>query len=166
MSRMHTAALRQFGRLPASIRYRIVGLTSPSYRIGTVAVIITDDGRVLLVQHTYRNGWGLPGGMIGWREEPIETVKREIEEEVNLLVEEVGPTHVEHMRKPRRVEWYFDLRLAEGCLDSDAKVNSPEIEEVRWFALDDLPPLEKEASTVRRAMLEIAGRRFPGKLKL
>ena len=166
MRGLYASALRLFGRLPVFIRHRVVGMTSPAYRIGTVAVIITDDGRVLLVQHTYRNGWRLPGGMIGWREEPLETIKREIKEEVNLVVEEVGPNHVEHMGRPRRVEWYFDLQLAEGCLDSDAKISSPEIDEVRWFALDDLPPLERETPTAHRALLEIAGRRFPGVLKL
>jgi len=166
MSRIYARVLRQFGRMPAPVRHKIVGLTSPSYRIGTVAVIITDSGSVLLVKHTYRNGWGLPGGMMGWREEPLAAIEREVREEVGLRVEPVGPPHVEHMAKHRRVEWYFDLRLSDGCVEADAKVNSPEIEEVRWFPLGDLPRLERETPTTARALAEITGRRFPGRLRL
>jgi len=89
MSRIYARVLRQFGRMPAPVRHKLVGLTSPSYRIGTVAVIITDTGSVLLVKHTYRNGWGLPGGMMGWREEPLAAIEREVQEEVGLRVEPV-----------------------------------------------------------------------------
>lgn len=153
--------LRQFGRLPMSLRHFIVGRTSPAYRVGTIAVITTDDGRVLLARHSYRHGWGLPGGMLGWNEEPLETIHREVEEELGLKVAVGGPDVVEHRRTPRRIEWYFDLRLAEGMTPEDAVANSPEIEEVGWFAVDDLPELEKFGDVTSLVVPQIFARRFP-----
>lgn len=148
--------LRLFGRLPLRARHLIVGWTSPAYRVGTVAVI-RHDGRILLARHSYRNGWGLPGGMIGWREEPEDTIVREMSEEVSLSVRIVGKPVAMHRREPRRIEYFYDLRL-DGCTPQDAHPSSPEIEEVRWFEAADLPRLEKDDSISIDALNEIFSR--------
>lgn len=157
-SGFYAAALRQFGRLPESLRHWVVGRSSPAYRIGTVAVIRDDEGRVLLARHSYRRGWGLPGGMIGWREEPEETIVREVAEELNLRAVTDGDAHVEHRRRPRRLEFFYVMRLVDGCTPADARPSSPEIEEVRWFALDEFPQLEKDDSVSLRALRAVIER--------
>ncbi|MGW1976539.1 NUDIX domain-containing protein [Streptomyces sp. NPDC001889] len=48
------------------------------------AVIRDPDGRVLLVDPDYKNGWDLPGGMAEANEPPTETVRRELREELAL----------------------------------------------------------------------------------
>ncbi len=163
IDRLHRLALRGFGLLPETVRHWMVALTSPSYRVGTVGVILSDDGRVLLARHTYRRGWGLPGGMIGWSEEPADTIIREIEEETGLRVAVAGPPHVEHARRPRRVEWFFDLRL-DGGVPEDATPTSAEIAGVEWFPLDALPELEKKTPSTHTALTTFAERHFPGRL--
>jgi len=163
IAKIYGLLLRQFGRLPVSVRHRIVGFTSPAYRVGTAAILLSEAGELLLVKHSYRDGWGLPGGMIGWKEEPRDTIVREVREELGISVAEAGEPHIEHARASRRIEWFFDLRL-DGLTVEDVKINSPEIEELRWFPLDDLPLLEKKSPSIARALEIIAERHFPSRL--
>lgn len=52
---------------------------------GVSAIVDDDEGRVLLVRHSYQPGWHLPGGGVGAREPPAEAILRELQEEVGLL---------------------------------------------------------------------------------
>lgn len=67
-------------------------LGRPKFSAGVVGVIFDAEGRVLLVEHVFHpyNPWGLPGGWVEWREHPAQTIRRELEEELGLIVE-VGP---------------------------------------------------------------------------
>ena len=131
---------RQFGRLPESWRHFIVGRTTPAHRVGTAAVV-RDGDRFLLARHSYRQGWSLPGGMLGWSEHPNQTIVREIEEEVGLRTVVAAEPYMYWLRRPRRVELVYELALADGVAAEDASPQSPEIEEVRWFIESDPPAL-------------------------
>ncbi|MCM2393521.1 NUDIX domain-containing protein [Streptomyces albipurpureus] len=48
------------------------------------AVIRDADGRVLLVEPSYKNGWDLPGGMAEANEPPVDALRRELREELAL----------------------------------------------------------------------------------
>jgi 8-oxo-dGTP diphosphatase len=139
------ALYRQFGRLPESWRHFIVGHSSPAHRVGTAAVV-RDGGRVLLARHSYRKGWALPGGMMGWSEHPADTIVREVAEEVGLATVVAEEPYVYWLRRPRRVEFLYELSLAPGASAGDVAARSPEIEEVRWFAEDDLPDLSPKTT--------------------
>ena len=49
---------------------------------------VNDADEFLLVEHVFhpRLPWGLPGGWIGFNEDPVKTVQREIQEELGLDV--------------------------------------------------------------------------------
>jgi 8-oxo-dGTP diphosphatase len=51
-------------RVPRLVRRWIVRLAAPSFTVGAACVIERDDGALLLVRLVYRDGWGLPGGLI------------------------------------------------------------------------------------------------------
>ena len=53
---------------------------------GVRAVIVNNNGEVLLVQHTYAKGWFLPGGGVKNSETLEEAIKRELREEVGITV--------------------------------------------------------------------------------
>ncbi len=66
----------------------LTGLRAPS---ATVAV--WHGGRVLLVRHSYRRGWGLPGGHLRHGEAPAAGAARELYEELGIAAahEELVP---------------------------------------------------------------------------
>ncbi|WP_051451894.1 NUDIX domain-containing protein [Actinospica robiniae] len=59
----------------------------PAVYVGAGALITDEDGRVLLVNPTYKPGWEIPGGAMDPDEYPRETVRRELAEELGLALE-------------------------------------------------------------------------------
>ncbi|GGQ79518.1 NUDIX domain-containing protein [Couchioplanes azureus] len=55
-------------------------------RVSSGAVFFDDDGRVLLVDPTYKDFWNLPGGAVDAGESPREACIREVREELGLSV--------------------------------------------------------------------------------
>ena len=141
---------RVFGLLPRWARDRLIGWSSPAHRVGVVGHVRDEDGRVLLVRHSYRPGWGLPGGMLGWSERPRDAVTRELWEECGIRTRHNGRPLPVYTHRPRRIMLVYDLRLQPDVGPDDAVPSSPEIEMVRWFApaeLDDLD-LSRTASLI------------------
>ncbi|MGW1326709.1 NUDIX domain-containing protein [Streptomyces antibioticus] len=60
--------------------------TQPRKRVAADLLLRDVEGRVLLVNPTYKPGWDLPGGMAEANEPPEETVVRELREELGLEV--------------------------------------------------------------------------------
>ena len=149
-------ALQLFRRLPVKARRRVVRTIAPSYTVGSICVIGRDDGRVLLVRLSYRNSWGLPGGLLKRGENPEQAALREVKEESTLEVELLGDPAVVVDSVAQRVDVVFRARPARGVDPQSAVAASPEIVEVAWFPEDALPDLQHEASG---AMVALARRR-------
>ena len=145
-------ALLVWRRLPRFLRRWIVRLFAPSFTVGAVCLIERDDGRVLLVQQVYRSAWGVPGGLIKRNEDVAACAKREVLEEVGVPIELVGEPAVVVDAPPQRVDVAYRARLADGASPDDVGPRSPEIREVRWFALDELPQLQHEAVSALAAL--------------
>ncbi|MGH9110792.1 MAG: NUDIX hydrolase [Acidimicrobiales bacterium] len=146
-ARIQTLLLRLWGRVPRLVRRWIVRVLAPSYTVGAACVIERDDGAVLLVRLVYRNGWGLPGGLVNRREDIASCGRREVLEEIGLPVELVGEPAVVVDARPQRVDVVFRARPADGVDPGSARPRSAEVTEVRWFPVDELPQLQPEAVT-------------------
>lgn len=66
-----------------------VRLIVPWHYVGAVGAIFNEAGQVLVMEHVFRPHfpWGLPGGWVERGEDPAETVRREVEEELALAIE-------------------------------------------------------------------------------
>jgi len=66
-----------------------VRLVTPRHYVGAVGAIFNEAGQVLVMEHVFRPHfpWGLPGGWVERGEDPAETVRREVEEELALAIE-------------------------------------------------------------------------------
>lgn len=142
----HRLLLSLYRRLPTLGRRWVVRALWPKYTVGAMCVIERDDGAVLLLRQHYRNGWGVPGGLLKRREDPASAAKREVLEEVGLAVELEGEPAVVVDERAQRVDIVFRARPAAGSSPDDARPRSGEIDEVQWCRPDALPDLQFETS--------------------
>lgn len=95
---------------------------------------------MLLVQHTYgRLNWELPGGGSGPGEAPDETARRELAEETGLRAEldHLTGVYFEPGHDPGpMLHFVFKCRWHERL---EPVASSPEVSDVGYWALDDLP---------------------------
>jgi ADP-ribose pyrophosphatase YjhB (NUDIX family) len=147
--RVHRTLLRLFRRLPNRLRLAAVHALNPSYTVGAMCAIRRDDGSLLLVRHSYRPRWAIPGGLCRPREEVADGARREVREEVGLDVELVGEPAVVVDPYERRVDVVFAARPLDGTVAASA---SAEIVESRWFAPDHLPDLQHETVSALGAL--------------
>ena len=150
------ALLRVWRHVPRRVRRWVVRVAAPSFTVGAACVVERDDGEILLVRLTYRDGWGLPGGLIKRREDVAVCARREVGEEVGLDVELLGAPAVVVDSRPQRIDVVFRARPAAGTDAASAAPRSPEIREVRWFAADALPALQHEAVSALMALASSA----------
>src|SRR5258708_38686600 len=75
-------------RFPGWMCHVFLRVLNPSFMVGAMALIQDDQGRILIVEHTYRRDvpWGLPGGWLKHAESPETGLTREVLEETGLHV--------------------------------------------------------------------------------
>ena len=116
--------------------------------VAVTAVVVNDQGELLLQKRTDNDLWGLPGGAMNTGESIGQAVIREVKEETSLDVEPTGvvgiysdPGHIiAYADGEVRQEFSicFSARIAGGL----AAVSDQESTEVRFIkpsALDELP---------------------------
>lgn len=106
--------------------------------IGVKALIIDAAGRVLLVEHTYVEGWHLPGGGVAMGENPKAAVIREIKEETGLVVVGEPELFSVYTHKAYGACDYPILYVVRQ-FSIQPKQPCHEIKQIGWFALDQLP---------------------------
>lgn len=123
-------------------------------RIGVRGIVLDQEGRVLLVRHSYGSeGWGFPGGGPGRRERLADTIVREVREEtgVRCQVENLlGIYDSFHEGKSDHVA-LFICRAPGG---SQPRPTSPEIVASAFFPFDNLPPQASQGTRRRLAELQ------------
>jgi ADP-ribose pyrophosphatase YjhB (NUDIX family) len=104
--------------------------------VGVRALIIKGE-KTLLVKHSYRPLWYMPGGGVDAKETGIQAVRRELEEEVNISCENFelfGFYHSEQEHHDDYVALYV-THLSEDKY----KIDEQEIAQANWFSFDELP---------------------------
>jgi 8-oxo-dGTP diphosphatase len=122
--------------LPRSVRRTAVRVTQQKFTATAGAIIFDGDGRILLLDHVFRpaSGWGIPGGFISHGEQPEETLRREIREEVGIEIDDVELAFVRTLKAVDQVEIFFRCR-ARG----EPKPQALEIRRHGWYSPEDLP---------------------------
>ena len=151
-AQLHTLVLKGFRRLPRKARRLVVRFGTPNYSVGAIC-LIERDNELLLVRQAYRSHWGAPGGLLKWGEEALAGMRREVVEEIGIDVEVMGEPTVVVAPDPQRVDIVFRARPSVGAAEPHPR--SPEIIDVRWFPLDDLPELQEELAAALRVASDV-----------
>ncbi len=112
-----------------------------------IAVVMDDEGQVLLGRRTDTGSWALPGGIIEPGEQPANAAVRECFEETGIVAAPEKLTSVTvsqpvTYRNGDQVQ-YIELTFRCRAVGGEARVNDEESLEVRWHALHELPDLDE-----------------------
>ncbi|MEU8586013.1 NUDIX domain-containing protein [Streptomyces sp. NPDC048664] len=114
---------------------------------GVTAIVLDDDGRVLLGRRTDTRRWSVIGGIPDPGEQPAACAVREVHEETAVrcvpervvLVQALEPVTYGN----GDVCQYMDITFRCRAVGGEARVNDDESVEVGWFTLDALPDLNE-----------------------
>ena len=121
---------------------------------GVSAVVVDDDGRVLLGRRVDNGRWAVISGILEPGEQPAVAAAREVLEETGVTVEVQGlaaavtDDHVVEYPNGDRAQ-YLDLTFACRPVAGTARVADDESTDVGWFSPDDLPGPMVETSRDR-----------------
>lgn len=107
--------------------------------LGVRVLVENEKGEVLLVKHTYVEGWYLPGGGVETHDTMAETAIKELREEVGFEV--MGEPHLLGMYKNNSASKrdHVALYKVDQWREAEAFKPNREIAEIGFFALDALP---------------------------
>ncbi|MDP2124447.1 MAG: NUDIX domain-containing protein [Parvibaculum sp.] len=129
---------------------------------GVRAMVFDAEGRVLLVRHTYIAGWYLPGGGVERGETMLTSLKRELDEEVGVLLHGVPRLAGLFANFREFKSDHVALYVLEHGVYEHVPRKSPEIAEAGFFALAELP--EAISVSTRRRIAEVVEGRAPDEL--
>ncbi|AZE53396.1 Nudix hydrolase family protein [Pseudomonas synxantha] len=98
------------------------------------ALLICPDGQTLLVRKRGTQAFMQPGGKIDAGEQPFEALVRELQEELNLLIDPSEAVYLGEFSAPAANEPGFTVQAELFQVPIDVPVApAAEIEEVRWI---------------------------------
>lgn len=106
----------------------------------TVASVLDDDGKLLLIYDADDDAWMLPGGTLQPGESLAESVVREVREEAGVEIEPVRPHSAVEVgctdgeREASFTVVGFEARASSTTVGTDLGVEDESITEAAWFA--------------------------------
>jgi len=121
----------------------------PEFVIGVFAVILDEQGRVLLGHRTDYDLWNLPGGTLEHGETPWDGLRREVMEETGLEVEVLNLTGIYSKPDKNEVVLTFICKRTGGSF-----VDNEESDKIDYFDINILPEniSQKHVERIRDAI--------------
>ncbi|MFB8764634.1 NUDIX domain-containing protein [Nocardiopsis alba] len=124
--------------------------------VGVTAVVLDDDGAVLLHRRSDDGRWATPGGILEPGEQPARAVVREVREEtgVEVRVERLATVIAQEPYTYPNGDRVQFLDLAFRCrpIGGEPRVDGDESLEVAWFAPEEMPRMaERILERIRHA---------------
>jgi 8-oxo-dGTP pyrophosphatase MutT (NUDIX family) len=123
-------------------------------------IILDEDNRILL-QHRTDNGlWSHPGGAVELGETVEEAVRREIYEETEIQLDQIEFFKIysgesQHCIYPNGDEVYFvNVIYTSRSFFGEAVTDNDENLEVKFFEIDDLPPMSSSNRNIIEEVVE------------
>lgn len=101
--------------------------------------LIINNGKVLLVKHTYLPEWYLPGGGLKVGETFEKALKREIKEELGIAVKNFRPFGTYINTKEGKIDTEKIYLIKENIDTAKMALDNRETRELKFFKLNSLP---------------------------
>jgi 8-oxo-dGTP diphosphatase len=123
--------------LTSGMQWPLLWVINRKFLVGVMAIAFDDEGRVLVLHHTYRrrHPWGLPGGWLGAGETPASGALRELREETGFEGEVEALVAVGGGVPRSEIGIAYLVRITGGRFRPNAEVDAHAFAE-----LDALPP--------------------------
>jgi len=113
------------------------------------ALVLDDKGRILLARRAVEpdlGHWDIPGGFLEEGEHPLDGLKRELREETGLEVEplELLGIWMDRYGGDSTAEATLNLYWIARVVSGDPQ-SADDVDELHWFAPDELPPPDELA---------------------
>lgn len=122
--------------------------------LGVRAAVLTPDGRIFLVRHTYTPGWHLPGGGVEVGETLAEALAKELREEALITPTAPPVLHGMYFNRGASRRDHVAVFVVRQFRVDGVKQPDREIAEAGFFAFEALP--EETTPATRRRLAEIA----------
>ena len=110
-------------------------------------ILLINDGKILLVKHTYQPDWYTIGGGVESGETPRQALERELKEEVGVTLNTPPELFSVYYSQNEKRDDYVIFYIGHAC--TQEIVTSPEIAEQKWFPINQLPT-DLSSATRRR----------------
>ena len=107
--------------------------------VGVRILVINSKNEILLVEHTYVDGWHFPGGGVNRNESMHAAAKRELWEESGVIATKTLSIFNIYHHDIHGVTDYPILFVTSDFQNDPNAVLSPEIKQAKWFSLNALP---------------------------
>nr|WP_319383491.1 NUDIX domain-containing protein [uncultured Roseibium sp.] len=145
--------LKLLSFLPTSLTKRIVQsavLIRNPYILGVRVIVVDDRGSVLLVRHTYLDGWYLPGGAVDRGETLEQAAIREVQEEAGIAAQNAPRLLGMYLNREATGRDHVGLFHLSVWQETPAFLApNAEIAAAQFFPLDALPD-DMSPATARR----------------
>jgi ADP-ribose pyrophosphatase YjhB (NUDIX family) len=144
---MMSVLLRLWRTFPLWVHILAARIVRLRFRVAVAAMIFDEQRRILLFKHTYRKfQWGIPAGSLEHGEQPDNAIVREFFEETGMKIEMQKLLLADSSKVDRNVSLIYLCKIVDGEFKE-----SLEISEMKYFDVDDLPPmLFTEKDLIRR----------------
>ncbi len=100
--------------------------------------LVQNDGKTLFVRLSYgHKGWTVPGGKVNKNESFEDAIRREVKEEVGIILNEIKLIGEYVNTKEYKIDTVQCFQTEVESLDF--KIDGTEIAEARWVSIDDIP---------------------------
>jgi ADP-ribose pyrophosphatase YjhB (NUDIX family) len=136
----------------ARVASRLIALGARFQRpmtLGVRGLVLDKDNRVLLVRHTYVEGFYLPGGGVESGETLEEALRRELSEEANVLLDMPPELFGVYLNRRFSMRDHVALFVVRAFRLTHPRAPDREIAEAAFFDLDALPADTTSATRAR-----------------